>query len=160
MSQEGVHHAAVPPTGAEKPAGSFKTTTEAPAQVKPTPVRGFNRSIDDAITVVEAEWKAQREHELAEKTRLESARQKALMVREIMILPLLNDLAADFARHKRNVLPTWEVQSGGDADALVSLLVQWMAIARDRLARCAPRLRDRQCRPQLSKYRPRPRAAK
>ena len=118
MSQEVANHGAVPPTGAEKLAGSFRRASDVLAQVKPRSDRGFNRTIDEAIAVVEAEWKAQREHELAEKNRLDAARQKALMVREIMILPLLNDIAKDFSTNARKVLPNWQVESSGDADVV------------------------------------------
>jgi hypothetical protein len=80
--------------------------------------RGFRTAIDDAIAVVEAERRAQQEHELAEKHRLEKARQQATIVREIMIIPLLNDLHRDFAADKKKVLPEWQIQSDGDTDTV------------------------------------------
>jgi len=80
------------------------------------PTLEFRQAIDDAIAVVEAERKAQEERELAEKNRLEKARQKAMMVREIIIIPLLNDLRNDFAAARKKVLPEWQVQSDGDVD--------------------------------------------
>jgi hypothetical protein len=121
MSQEVADHGTVPSTGAGKLGGGIRRAADVLAQVKPRSDRGFNRTIDEAIAVVEAEWKAQREHELAEKNRLDAARQKALMVREIMILPLLNDIATDFATNARKVLPNWQVQSSGDADVVYGM---------------------------------------
>jgi hypothetical protein len=79
--------------------------------------QGFRKAIDDAIAVVEAERKAQQEQEQAEKRRLDKARQQATIVREIMIVPLLNDLRDDFATDGKKVLPEWQVQSDGDTDA-------------------------------------------
>ena len=71
--------------------------------------------------MVQTEWKVQRSGELAERKRLEKARQKAIMVREIMILPQLNDLCKDFANDEEKVLPNWQVQSGGDADEVYAI---------------------------------------
>ena len=117
--------AAILAKGGEKldQGGFKKSVAEMLAQVKSKPDRGFRKSIDDAIGVVEAEWKAQRERERAERTRLEKARQKAAMVREIMILPQLADLCADFATDEEKVLPNWRVQSGGDDDAAHGMAV-------------------------------------
>jgi hypothetical protein len=80
--------------------------------------QGFKKAIDDAIAVVEAEWKAQQEQELAQKRRLDKARQQAMVVREIMIVPLLNDLRDGFAADGKKVLPEWQVYSDGDIDAV------------------------------------------
>jgi hypothetical protein len=111
--------ATIPPTtNGEKRMSTLKRASETLSQVKSRPDRGFRKSIDDAIAVVETEWRAQRERELAEQNRLERARQKAVMVRELMILPLLNDLVADFTTDERQVLPTWRIESDGDADSL------------------------------------------
>jgi hypothetical protein len=116
--------AAILARGGEKlDTGGLKNVVEMLAQAKLKPDQGFRKSIDDAIAVVHAEWKAQRERELAERRRLEKARQKAIMVREIMILPQLNDLCTDFATDDENVLPNWQVQSGGDADAIYAMAV-------------------------------------
>jgi hypothetical protein len=104
--------------GEELDTPGFKTAVEMMAQAKLKPDQGFRKSIDDAIAVVHAEWKAQRERELAEQRRLEKARQKAVMVRELMILPQLQDLCTDFATDEEKVLPDWQVQSGGDANEL------------------------------------------
>lgn len=110
---------------ADKPAATgeryystLKRASDMLSQIKQKPDRGFRKSIDDAATLVETEWKAERAKELAEKNRLDSARQKAIMIREIMILPLLNDLVADFATDDRKVLPEWQIESGGDADVV------------------------------------------
>ena len=51
------------------------------AQAESRPDRGFRKSIDDAIGVVEASMEAQREREQAERNRLEKAREKPSMVR-------------------------------------------------------------------------------
>jgi len=103
--------------------GAIKRAVEILALSQQNPGRGFRKSIGDAIAVVEAEWKAQRERELAERHRLEKARQKAMMVREIMILPLLNDLCEDFAADEGKLLPEWQVQSGGDIDTVYGIAV-------------------------------------
>ncbi len=121
MGPFGSSRSATLPPVADKPSEGLNKPSGILEQVKPRTDRGFKKSIDDAISVVEAEWKAQREHELAEKNRLESARQKAIMIREIMILPLLNDLATDFENAKKRVLPNWQVQSGGDTDAIYGI---------------------------------------
>jgi len=121
MSGEEVARGAVAATSVESHAGALKRTSDILAQVKPKTDRGFRKSIDDAIAVVEAEWRAQRDRELAEKNRLETARQKALMVRELMILPLLNDLSTDFAANEKKVLPNWQVQSAGDLDTVYGI---------------------------------------
>ena len=121
MSGEAVARGAVGPTSVENQGGAFKRASDRLAQVKPKPDQGFRKSIDDAIAVVEAERRAQRERELAEKNRLETARQKALMVREIMVLPLLNDLSADFATDEKKVLANWQVESSGDLDAVFGI---------------------------------------
>ena len=76
----------------------------------------FKEAIGKAIELVEAEQKAQRDREAAEKAQLEKARQKAMMVRDQVILPLLNGLRDNFAAHKRKVLPEWQVQSDEDTD--------------------------------------------
>jgi hypothetical protein len=124
MSEQIDLRAAILANGGEKlDRGGFKKAIEMAAQAKPKPDRGFRKSIDDAIAVVEAEWKAQRERELAERTRLERARQKALMVREIMILPQLNELCGDFAADEEKILPNWQVQSGGDIDTAFGMAV-------------------------------------
>lgn len=78
---------------------------------------GFVKAIDNAIAIIDGEEKAQREREAAEKARLEKARQKAMIVRDKVIIPLLNDLRADFADDEKRVLPTWQVQSVDDADS-------------------------------------------
>lgn len=43
------------------------------------------------------------------------------MVREIMILPLLNDMSTDFATDEKRVLPDWQVQSSGDANVVYGI---------------------------------------
>ena len=118
VSDETDFGAAILAKGGEKlDRGGFKKgVAEMLTQAKSKPDRGFRKSIDDAIGVVETEWKAQCEREQAERNRLEKARQKAMMVREIMILPQLNDLCADFATDEEKVLPNWCVQSGGNDD--------------------------------------------
>jgi hypothetical protein len=121
MSGDGADRIATLGTIADKHFSALRRASDMLAQVKPKADRGFKKSIDDAIAVVEAEWKAQREHELAEKHRLEAARQRALMVREIMILPLLNDLSADFAAEQKKVLSNWQIESGGDADVVYGI---------------------------------------
>ncbi len=125
MSGETDFGAAILAKGGEKldRGGLKKSVAEMLAQAKSRPDRGFRKSIDDAIGVVEAEWKAQREREQAERNRLEKAREKGLMVREIMILPQLNDLCEDFATDEEKVLPNWLVQSGGDDDAAYGMAV-------------------------------------
>jgi hypothetical protein len=117
MSDETGFAAAVLARGGEKlEEGGSKRAIEMLAQAKSKADNGFRKAIDDAIAVVQTEWKAQRERELAERKRLEKARQKAIMVHEIMILPQLNDLCKDFATDEEKVLPNWQVQSGGDAN--------------------------------------------
>jgi hypothetical protein len=81
-----------------------------------TAAKGFRQTIDDAIDVVEAERKAQQERELAANMLLEKARQKATMVREIIIVPLLKELHKEFATARKKVLPKWEIQSDGDGE--------------------------------------------
>ena len=76
----------------------------------------FTETIDSAIEGVEAEQKAQREREAAEKAQLERARQKAMTVRDKVILPLLNDLCDDFAADEKGILPEWQVQSDEETD--------------------------------------------
>jgi hypothetical protein len=102
----------------DKPDWGDKKTAEMRPQAAQKTDREFTKTIVDAIAVVEAEWKAQRERDLAERNRLENAHQKAIMVREIMILPMLNNLRAGFETDKEKVLPNWQIQSGGDADAV------------------------------------------
>lgn len=109
--------------GEETSGRGFKKAVEALASLKPKPDRGFRQAIDDAIAVVEAEWKAQRERELAERNQLEKARQKAMIVRELMIVPLLNDLCEDFATDEAKVLPKWQVESDGTADTFSGMAV-------------------------------------
>jgi hypothetical protein len=125
MSEEVAFQAAILAQGGEKldRGGVRKAATAMLAKAKLKPDNGFRKSIDDAIAVVEAEWKAQREREQAEKHRLERARQKGLMVLELMILPQLNDLCADFAADDEKVLPNWQVQTGGDADTVFGMIV-------------------------------------
>jgi hypothetical protein len=118
MSGEGTGHVVPLGNGADKHYGTLRRASDMLAQVKPKPDHGFRKTIDEAAALVETEWNAQRERELAEKNRLESARQKAMMVREIMILPLVNDFVTDFATEQRRILPTWDIESGGDVDAL------------------------------------------
>jgi hypothetical protein len=122
MWGEGVGKGSVPTNGGENRGSTFRRASDILSQVKPKPDRGFRKVIDDAIAVVEAERRAQRERELAEKNRLDAARQKALMVREIMILPLLNDLATDFATDGKKILPNWQAETSGDADALYGIV--------------------------------------
>lgn len=76
----------------------------------------FKKTIADAIELVEAEEKAQREREAAEKAKLEKARQKAMMVRDQVIRPLFNSLRDNFAAHERSILPEWRIESFDDAD--------------------------------------------
>jgi hypothetical protein len=76
--------------------------------------KGFKQIIADAIEVVEAERKAQEEREQAENMRLEKARQKAMMVREIIVVPLLNELRDNMAAAGKEVLPQWQVQPAAD----------------------------------------------
>jgi hypothetical protein len=76
----------------------------------------FKKAIADAVELVEAEEKAQREREAAEKAQLEKARQKAMMVRDQVILPLLNGLRDNFAVHERRILPEWQIESHDAAD--------------------------------------------
>jgi hypothetical protein len=118
MSEEAAGHGATPVNGADKHYSTLRRASDMLAQVKPKPDRGFRKTIDDAAALVETEWKAQRDREIAERNLLESARQKVLMVREIMILPLLNDLVADFSNERRKILPNWDIESAGDVDAL------------------------------------------
>jgi hypothetical protein len=101
----------------------FKKAMDMLAQARMKPDEGFRKSIDDAISVVHAEWKTQRERELAERNRLERARQKTMVVREIMILPQLSSLCTDFATDDEKVLPEWQIQSGGDADTAYGMAV-------------------------------------
>jgi hypothetical protein len=76
----------------------------------------FRRAIAGAVKVVRAEQEAQREREAAEKARLTKARNRALMVHEKVILPLLTRLRDDFADHAKKVLPAWDVRSTNDPD--------------------------------------------
>jgi hypothetical protein len=119
MSGDWFHREAPAVPSKDEPVhAGVKKVTETRPPAAPTPDREFTKTIADAVAVVETEWKAQRERELAERTRLESAHQKAILVREIMILPMLNNLRAGFSTNKAKVLPDWQVQSGGDTDAV------------------------------------------
>jgi hypothetical protein len=79
---------------------------------------GFTDAIDKAVDMVEAEEEVRRKKEAAEKTRLEKARENAAMVRDKVIVPLLNDLRDDFAADEEKVLPQWQVHCCDTADAL------------------------------------------
>jgi hypothetical protein len=78
---------------------------------------GFSEVIDKAVAVVEAEQEAERKKEAAEKARLDKARENAMMVRDKVIIPLLNDLRDDFAADEDRVLPQWHIRSYQRADA-------------------------------------------
>lgn len=84
---------------------------------------GFLKTIDSAIAIVDGEEKAQREREAAEKARLDKARQKAMTIRDKVIIPLLNDLRDDFADDEKKVLPVWQVQSVESADVFSGVAV-------------------------------------
>ena len=77
---------------------------------------GFGETIDKAVAMVEGEQETQRKAEAAKKARLEKARERAKMVRDRIMLPLLNDLRDDFAADEERVLPEWRVQCREDAD--------------------------------------------
>jgi hypothetical protein len=81
---------------------------------------GFTEVIDKAVTVIEAEQEAQRKKEAAERARLEKARANAMMVRDKVIIPLLNDLREDFAADEDKVLPLWHVRSYQNGDAFAA----------------------------------------
>jgi len=78
---------------------------------------GFRETIDKAVAMVEGEQESQRKAEAAKKARIEKAREKAKMLRDKIMLPLLNDLCDDFATDEERVLPEWRVQCREDADA-------------------------------------------
>jgi hypothetical protein len=80
----------------------------------------FSKIIGDAVGVVEDEQKAQRAREAAEKERLDKARDKAMAVRDQVILPLLNDLRDHFAAARKNVLPEWRVDLREDANRFLA----------------------------------------
>jgi hypothetical protein len=80
---------------------------------------GFTIAIDNAIAVIDDEEKAQREREAAAKAHLEKARHKAMLVRDSIIVPLLNDLRDDFAADEKKLLPEWKVQSTDDANTFL-----------------------------------------
>jgi hypothetical protein len=81
---------------------------------------GFKKTIDKAIAVVEGEWEALRKAEAAKKARFEKAREKAKVVRDHVIIPLLKDLRDDFAADEERVLPLWNVQSQDRDDAFLA----------------------------------------
>jgi hypothetical protein len=84
---------------------------------------GFKEAIDKAIAVVEREQEAQQQLEAAKRLRIEKARKKAKTIRDQAIIPLLNDLCADFAADEEKVLPQWEVESRQDADTFSGAVV-------------------------------------
>jgi hypothetical protein len=81
---------------------------------------GFADVVDRAVDVVEAEEESRRKKETAEKIRLEKARENALMVRDKVIVPLLDDLREDFAADEEQVLPQWDVHCSETANAFVA----------------------------------------
>ena len=81
----------------------------------------FRKAIDNEIAKIEAEQKEQQEREAAAKSQLQKAREKAVIVRDKIIIPLLNGLRDDFAAETKKVLPNWQVQSDGNIDESLEL---------------------------------------
>ena len=78
----------------------------------------FRKAIDNEIAKIEAEQKEQQERKAAAKSQLQKAREKAVIVRDKIIIPLLNSLRNKFFAdpETKKVLPNWQVQSDGNVD--------------------------------------------
>jgi hypothetical protein len=92
--------------------GIAKYSTEGEEQDE----RGFKKTIANMIKAIEEEQRARHEREAVERAKLEKARNKAVLIRDTVVMPLLTRLRDDFAAHERRVLPEWQVQCGSQTD--------------------------------------------
>jgi hypothetical protein len=86
------------------------------ADVKEQEGLRFKKTIADTIKAIRDEERARQEREAAERAKLEKAHNKAVTIRDDVIVPLLNRLRDDFTAHERRVLPQWQVRSDRETD--------------------------------------------
>lgn len=101
------------PTFASLPARGLEDSTTTMSDEKPG--RGFKSAIDEEIAKFETQRKQKEEDREAAEKQLQEARAKAIRVRDEIIVPLLEDLRADFAA-EGTVLPVWETRPEGGGD--------------------------------------------
>ncbi len=76
----------------------------------------FQKGIAAEIARIEGKQKEQEESKRAEEEQRQKARERARMVRDKIIIPLLNELRDDLANHEKKVLPNWDVRSDATID--------------------------------------------